>query len=312
MRHGKVIVITSFLLIIISCKKKPEINYFSYQYAKYIHDNPGYDKTTLKEKNKAKKTAGKLFNKVKKLSRQGDYYNTIIIYKKILTLYADADIYYNFAYSLYKDDEFNNALKAYEIALKLGFRNKGRLFFSLALCNNKLENISKTLLYIKKSVENKYYYTFHFNLPVFAYLQNNIQNWSEYYSRLIIKRLTNMKIVILCGSENESVVCKRIYHFLPDNVVKFTDNGGGNKTYQNEKTGTWKVNENIIQITYNKITRYLGIGAQSGILSGNYKYKKYKKITELVNIPDVLDWINILKKGKSHPDTTYKYIIVKM
>lgn len=96
---------------------RPEQDYLSYDYARYIHENPGsyHDISEADAREQAREVHMEAFI----LYQNGQTEQARQKYEQALAFFADGQMYYNYANSLTRLDHYENAIQAYDIAMQL-------------------------------------------------------------------------------------------------------------------------------------------------------------------------------------------------
>jgi tetratricopeptide (TPR) repeat protein len=124
-------------------------------YAKFIQEYPGGDKDISHEIKQLHRSIAL------ELSEVGDLYlrlgrpeKAVAEYEEALTHYANGDIYYQYANSLFESTRLNSSLLAYKIAGALGYRLDGYTYFRMACIYSRLGNKQLGFEYLDLAIMN--------------------------------------------------------------------------------------------------------------------------------------------------------------
>lgn len=144
------------LVLLSACGGAPDYNPLDLKWAKYIAAHPGGEKAGAAAVQQALFTAAALEKTGYNLYRAKKDRLAILEYEKALRLHATGRLYLRYADSLSNIPRLGDSVRAYTIALALGYTNSGLTAYNAACAWSRLGNADQALAMLRRAAADGY------------------------------------------------------------------------------------------------------------------------------------------------------------
>jgi tetratricopeptide (TPR) repeat protein len=153
---SRFIIYIAFIVFLSACGGAPDYNPLDLKWAKYIAANPGGEGADKQRVAEAKFTAEALEKTGHNLYRAKKDRLAILEYEKALKLHASGRLYLRYADSLSNIPRLEDSVKAYGIALALGYTNSGLTAYNAACAYSRMGNADQALAMLRRAAADGY------------------------------------------------------------------------------------------------------------------------------------------------------------
>lgn len=134
----------------------PDYDPLSLEWARHIQANPGGFEGMSQKAFKASNKAYKLEQTAYQLYKKKQDQHAVKKYEAALKLYASGRLYFRFGNSLSNIRRFKDAIRAYRIATKLGYKRDGVVSYNTACALSRMGKTGEAYIALKKAVQDGY------------------------------------------------------------------------------------------------------------------------------------------------------------
>ncbi len=137
-------------------KEAPAKDYLSKSWAMYMNRVPGGNAKTSEAPDKERAAAEALRKEAYALYKKKNDADAVPKYEEALSHWANGETYYNYANSLSNIPRLEDSIKAYEIALQLGYEKPEMALYNTACAYSRLENVEPAYDFLAKAINRGY------------------------------------------------------------------------------------------------------------------------------------------------------------
>jgi hypothetical protein len=139
-----------------SATEVPAKDYLSKSWAMYMNRVPGGDSKTSGSPAEERAAAQALSKEGYALYKAKNDTEAVVKYEAAISRWASADTYYKYGNSLSNIDRLEDSIKAYEIALQLGYAKPEMALYNTACSYSRLENVEPAYDFLAKAIHRGY------------------------------------------------------------------------------------------------------------------------------------------------------------
>jgi len=223
------------VVVITSCGKDSSNNskknkYFSLSWAQKQNRYPGGKNASPAKRSYYKKVAISLEKRGFLFYKKKNNHKAVQLYKKALSKYATARIYYKFGNSLSNIHLLKDSISAYNIAIGLGYSKKHLVYYNIACAYSRLSQLSQAKAMLKKAVSSGYrFFSYIRRDPDLKNLRNS-SHWKGLVGDLRFSLTRKQNLVVLF---NRYIGDKQLegYGTAGQTVIEFSKCSRDNKKY---------------------------------------------------------------------------------
>jgi tetratricopeptide (TPR) repeat protein len=242
---------------------------------KTIEDNKKLSLEEISQRNKESKT---LIEKALTIKKKKQFSEAIQLLESAIDKYINAEVYYEYANVLSSARRFQDAIKAYEISLKLEYKRPELVLYNIACSYSLLNDEENTYKYLEKAIQKGY--------KAFEYMEKdpdlknvrekNEWKWNERINAYKLPDI-ELKEENVTGFIYEGNSRPASFYFLCKNGIALRNDFYDDSCGNGYDKGTWRIFDKQIQFSWVESCKPLGVKENPYYKSmGGCKFSKYQ------------------------------------
>lgn len=267
-----------------SAKEAPAKDYLSKSWAMYMNRVPGGHAKNSESPVEERAAAEILRKEAHALYKKKNDAEAVLKYEEAISHWANGKIYYNYGNSLSNVSRLEDSIKAYEIALQLGYEKPEMALYNTACAYSRLKTVAPAYDFLAKAIHRGYNaFKFIEKDPDMEFLRSQ-PDWKERINALVPEevRLGTDKFVgtleVMTPRDSESYTLCPSGKLVYDSYVG-TDGSCCGATH----TGTWSVESGDLVVDWTESCSASGSGE---VVMSTGACDQYDSCTKKVCGPD--------------------------
>ncbi len=241
---------------------------------KTMEDNKKLPQVEISIREKESKT---LLEQALALKKKKQFSESIQLLENAIDKHINAEVYYEYANVLSSVKRFHDAIKAYEISLKLEYKRPELVLYNIACSYSLLNDVENTYKYLEKAIQKGY--------KAFEYMEKdpdlknvrekNKWEWDERISAYSLPDI-ELKEENVNGFIYEGNSRPASYYFLCKNGIALRNDFYDDSCGYGYDKGTWRIIDRQIQFSWVESCKPLGKENPFYKSMGGCKFSKYQ------------------------------------